>query len=41
MKDIANHNNVSPSTVVDVLNESVTLSSFTLYKTLRTLIIIT
>ncbi|GET13973.1 hypothetical protein SN4111_02350 [Ligilactobacillus agilis] len=34
MKDIANHNNVSPSTVVNVLNESVTLSSFTLHDSL-------
>ena len=34
IKDIANHNNVSPSTVVNVLNESVTLSSFTLHDSL-------
>ena len=34
MKDIANHNNVSPSTVVNVLNKSVTLSSFTLHDSL-------
>lgn len=34
MKDIANHNNVSPSTVVNVLNESITLSSFTLHDSL-------
>lgn len=34
IKDIANHNNVSSSTVVNVLNESVTLSSFTLHDSL-------
>ena len=34
LKHIANHNNVSPSTVVNVLNESVTISSFTLHDSL-------